>query len=97
MDYNKIPKEQLELIEDVVLNRRKGAADELIELAAEIKEKADAAKAAAKAGGVAPPKPAAPEWRKQSVEERLKYALQKVSPTSCKPTSTRLLPNILMR
>lgn len=73
MDYNKIPKEQLELIEDVVLNRRKGAADELIELAAEIKEKADAAKA----GGVAPPKPAAPEWRKQSVEERLKYALQK--------------------
>ena len=77
MDYNKIPKEQLELIEDVVLNRRKGAADELIELAAEIKEKADAAKAAAKAGGVAPPKPAAPEWRKQSVEERLKYALQK--------------------
>ena len=77
MDYNKIPKEQLELIEDVVLNRRKGAADELIELAAEIKEKADAAKAAAKAGGVAPPKPAAPEWRKLSVEERLKYALQK--------------------
>lgn len=77
MDYNKIPKAQLELIEDVVLNRRKGAADELIELAAEIKEKADAAKAAAKAGGMAPPKPAAPEWRKQNVEERLKYALQK--------------------
>ncbi len=77
MDYNKIPKEQLELIEDVVLNRRKGAADELIELAAEIKAKADAAKAAAKAGG-APPKPAAaPEWRKDSVEERLKYALRK--------------------
>ncbi len=77
MDYNKIPKEQLELIEDVVLNRRKGAADELIELAAEIKAQADAAKAAAKAGGVAPKKPAAPEWRKESVEERLKYALQK--------------------
>lgn len=37
MDYNKIPEEQLQLIEDVVLNRRKGAADELIELAAEIK------------------------------------------------------------
>ena len=77
MDYNKIPKEQLEVIEDVVLNRRKGAADNLIELAAEIKAKADAAKAAAKAGGAAAPKPAAPEWRKEKVEERLKYALQK--------------------
>lgn len=77
MDYNKIPEEQLLLIEDVVLNRRKGAADELIELAAEIKAQADAAKAAAKAGGVAPQKPAAPEWRKESVEERLKYALRK--------------------
>ena len=77
MDYNKIPKDQLELIEDVVLNRRKGAADDLIELAAEIKAKADAAKAAAKVGGAPAPKPAAPEWRKQPVEERLKYALQK--------------------
>ena len=77
MDYNKIPEEQLHLIENVVLNRRKGAADELIELAAEIKAQADAAKAAAKAGGVAPKKPAAPEWRKESVEERLKYALRK--------------------
>ena len=77
MDYNKIPKDQLKLIEDVVLNRRKGAADDLIELAAEIKAKADAAKAAAKAGGAPAPKPAAPEWRKQPVEERLKYALQK--------------------
>ena len=77
MDYNKLPQEQLQLIEDVVLNRRKGAADELIELAAEIKEKADAAKAAAKAGGVAPKKPAAPEWRKDMVEDRLKYALRK--------------------
>ena len=44
---------------------------------AEIKAQADAAKAAAKAGGVTPKKPAAPEWRKESVEERLKYALRK--------------------
>lgn len=76
MDYHKIPKEQLDIIEDVVLNRRKGAYEDLIELAAEIKEKADAAKAA-KAGGVTAPKPAAPEWRKDSVENRLKYALRK--------------------
>ena len=75
-DYHKIPKEQLDIIEDVVLNRRKGAYEDLIELAAEIKEKADAAKAA-KAGGATAPKPAAPEWRKDSVENRLKYALRK--------------------
>ena len=73
MDYNKIPKEQLQLIEDVVLNRRKGAADDLIELAAEIKAQVDAAKA----GGAPPKKPEAPEWRKEGVEVRLKYALQK--------------------
>ncbi len=77
MDYNKIPKEQLEVIEDVVRNRRKGAYEDLIELADEIKEKMEAAKAAAKAGGVVAPKPAAPEWRKDSVENRLKYALRK--------------------
>lgn len=76
MDYHKIPKEQLDIIEDVVLNRRKGAYEDLIELAAEIKEKADAAKAA-KAGGATAPKPVAPEWRKDSVENRLKYALRK--------------------
>ena len=77
MDYDKLPKEQLQLIEDVVLNRRKGAADELIELADEIKEKADAVKAAANAGGVVTKKIEAPEWRKDTVENRLKYALRK--------------------
>ena len=77
MDYAKIPQDQLQVIEDVVLNRRKGAAEDLIEMATAIKEKADAAKAAAKAGGVTPKKPAAPEWRKDSVEGRLKYALRK--------------------
>ena len=76
MDYAKLPKEQLQLIEDVVLNRRKGASDDLIELAADIKEKADAAKSAAKAGHVAA-KPAAPEWRVDGVEARLRYALRK--------------------
>ena len=77
MDYRKIPQDQLQVIEDVVLNRRKGASEDLIEMASAIKEKADAEKAAAKAGGVAPKKPAAPEWRKESVEDRLKYALKK--------------------
>ncbi len=77
MDYNKIPKEELQVIEDVVLNRRKGAYEDLIELASEIKEKTDAAKAAAKSGGAVVPKPADPEWRKDTVEQRLKYALRK--------------------
>ncbi len=76
-DYAKLPEAQRELIEDVVLNRRKGAADELIDLANEIKEQMDAAKAAAKAGGAPVAKPAAPEWRKEPVESRLKYALRK--------------------
>ena len=77
MDYDKIPEEQLHVIEDVVLNRRKGAYEDLVELASDIKEKADAAKAAAKAGGAPIAKMAAPEWRASSVEDRLKYALRK--------------------
>ena len=77
MDYAKIPQEQLQIIEDVVLNRRKGAADDLIEMATAIKEKADAAKAEAKANGATPKTSAAPEWRKECVEDRLKYALKK--------------------
>ena len=76
-DYNTLPEEQRELIEDVVLNRRKGASEELIDMATAIKEKADAEKAAAKSGGVTLKKPAAPEWRKETVDERLKYALRK--------------------
>lgn len=76
-NYEKLPENQRKLIEDVVLNRRKGAADDLIELANEIKEQMDVAKTAAKVGGVAPPKPAAPEWRKDTVEHRLMYALRK--------------------
>ena len=74
--YSDIPADQLRIIEDVVLNRRKGAADDLIELAARIKEEQDAAKAAG--GGVAPRKTSAgEEWRKGSLEDRLKYALRK--------------------
>ena len=76
-DYDKIPADQLQIIEDVVLNRRKGAAEDLIELAGEIKEKMDAAKAAAKAGGAPVAPKAAPEWRKEDVQSRLKYALRK--------------------
>lgn len=78
--YDDIPTEQLTIIEDVVLNRRMGAAEDLIELAQRIKEEQDDRKAAEN-GLVAADKAAAATtqeaWRKGTVEERLKYALRK--------------------
>ncbi len=63
--YDDIPKEQLECIEDVVLNRRPDAADRLIELAATL------------AQPVAPTVTAIPLASDQTVEERLLMALVK--------------------
>ena len=76
--YDDIPADQLSVIEDVVLNRRKGAAEDLIELAQRIKEEQDTRKAAAQGqpGAINTNAPEE-EWRKGSVEERLKYALRK--------------------
>lgn len=73
--YSDIPDDQLRIIEDVVLNRRKGAAEDLIELAARLKEEQEAAKAA----GTVPSagKKAQEEWRSGDVEARLRYALRK--------------------
>ena len=78
--YSDIPADELECIEDVVLNRRKDAADRLIALAERIKQKEEDKKN----------EPAAPQqnsshaasnnldsWRNASLEERLKYALTK--------------------
>lgn len=73
--YSDIPEDQLRIIEDVVLNRRKGAADDLIELAARIKEEQDAAKAAGT--GVATSVEKHEQWRDASLADRLKYALRK--------------------
>ena len=80
--YNDIPDELLEAIEDVVLNRRKGASEHLIELANQIKEQQEreknglpittATSAQNESGQM--------EWRKQPVEERLKHALVKGIP-----------------
>ncbi len=66
--YSDIPQEQLEIIEDVVLNRRKDAAERLIELAAELAATETDKPAAT---------PAASEQQATSapVEERLKQAL----------------------
>ena len=73
--YSDIPEEELQVIEDVVLNRRPDAAERLIDLANDIKARDDAAKLS-QAGGKAP-QAAIPEWRNGSVDERLAQALVK--------------------
>ncbi len=64
--YDDIPADLLTLLEDVVLNRRAGAAEELIEKAGEYVQDKSAAK-----------ETKVDEWRQGTVEERLIYALRK--------------------
>ena len=72
--YSDIPQEELRVIEDVVLNRRHGAAEELIELAnrllAEKESKNDK-----DSKNVSQPQQEA--WRNDDVDHRLSYALRK--------------------
>jgi len=65
--YEEIPKDLLELIEDVIFNRRPDATERLVTFAETIKSKAS--------GGTAPT--ADLTWREGPVEERLKHALIK--------------------
>ena len=62
--YEEIPKDLLELVEDVLLNRRPDATERLIKFAESVKQK----------GKV---QVAEDEWRKGTVEERLSHALVK--------------------
>jgi 5-methyltetrahydrofolate--homocysteine methyltransferase len=62
--YEEIPKDLLEHVEDVLLNRRPDAADRLTEFAKSVKERDQ--------GSVVRSQDA---WRSGSVEERLKHAL----------------------
>ena len=62
--YEEIPKELLERVEDVLLNRRPDATERLVKLAETIKQKDEAVVAE-------------DEWRKGTVEERLSHALIK--------------------
>lgn len=76
--YADIPQAHLELIEDVVLNRKPDAAERLTELAARLKEEQDAGKSIGAAASCATPKAGGDEaWRKVSVAERLSGALVK--------------------
>ncbi|MCP9443472.1 MAG: methionine synthase [Nitrospira sp.] len=62
--YEEIPKDLLELVEDVLLDRRPDATERLVAFAETVKQKG---KAAAKDD----------QWRKGTIEERLTYALVK--------------------
>jgi 5-methyltetrahydrofolate--homocysteine methyltransferase len=62
--YEEIPKDLLELVEDVLLNRRSDATERLIKFAESVKKK-DAVVVAED------------EWRKGTIEERLSHALVK--------------------
>ena len=65
--YEEIPKELLELVEDVLLNRRADSTERLVAFGESVKQKA--------AGGAA--EKTTEEWRSLSVEERLSHALVK--------------------
>ena len=75
--YGDIPADQLEILEDVVLNRKADASERLIELADRIKQQQEALKNGAAAGGAAAVSKAQPEWRKEDVAKRLSTALVK--------------------
>src|ERR1041385_7753351 len=62
--YEEVPKDLLELVEDVLLNRRPDATERLIKFAESVKKKDKA-------------EVVEDEWRKGSVEERLSHALVK--------------------
>ncbi|MGZ8939656.1 MAG: methionine synthase, partial [Limisphaerales bacterium] len=62
--YEEIPKDLLELVEDVLLNRRQDATERLIKFSESVKKK--------EKGDVVED-----EWRKGTVEERLSHALVK--------------------
>ncbi len=62
--YDEIPKDLLERVEDVILNRREDATERLLELAETVK-------------GSAKKKEQDDEWRKGTVEERLTHSLVK--------------------
>jgi 5-methyltetrahydrofolate--homocysteine methyltransferase len=65
--YDDIPADLLELVEDVVLDRKDDATDRLLERSLEEKSKLEAAKASGKPADAKTQQ----EWRNGSVEERL--------------------------
>ena len=73
--YSDIPKDELEVIEDVILNRKPGAAERLVELAARLKAQQEEAKNGA--GAAATPVQKEEEWRQEPVAKRIATSLVK--------------------
>ncbi|HEY4787440.1 MAG TPA: vitamin B12 dependent-methionine synthase activation domain-containing protein, partial [Bacteroidales bacterium] len=64
--YDEIPKDMLELVEDVVLNKRPDATERLIEFAEKVKAQGDKSAVVAEE-----------EWRKGTLQERVTHSLVK--------------------
>ncbi len=76
--YSDIPEDQLEIIEDVILNRRQGAAESLIDLANRLKAEAEAQKEATTSdAGDKSASASSPSRNTIPVEDRLSQALVK--------------------
>ena len=76
--YDDIPSTYLGILEDVVLDRRKGAADELITLAERIlEEQNSAAVASVSTSSSIIKNKAQDEWRNENLQYRLVYALRR--------------------
>ena len=73
--YSDIPKDELEVIEDVILNRKPGAAERLVELAARLKAQQEEAKNGA--GSAATPVQKEEEWHQEPVAKRIATSLVK--------------------
>jgi 5-methyltetrahydrofolate--homocysteine methyltransferase len=73
--YSDIPQDELLVLEDVVLNRRPGAADDLIALADRLKAQQEAA--SKEPNTSAHENAGAEAWREGTIEERLVHALVK--------------------
>lgn len=87
--YTDIPQDQLEVIEDVVLNRKKGASEVLIELAGKILEEELAKK---EAGGATSENTPFQDRAQTPVEERLAQALIKGDGTFLEEDLKEALP-----
>ena len=71
--YSDIPSDQLEIIEDVILNRKANASERLIALAERIKAEAESQKAEGNDKNIEKQE----KWRNEPLERRLEYALVK--------------------
>ncbi len=65
--YDEVPKDLLELVEDVLLNRRPDATERLIKFAENLKSSSSSSSSSSSEA----------EWRKGTIEERLSHALVK--------------------